>query len=67
MSERITLALKTPLTSRLEAECVAPDRLAGLSEHDIAALPVWMGRDAARLGDFFHVTGERSASVEHRI
>ena len=63
MSDTITLTLRSPLDSTLEAECVAPDRFATLAEREIADLPVWAGSRQARLGDFFDVRGERSASV----
>ena len=63
MSETITLTLRSPLDAPLEAESVAPDRLATLGEREIADLPVWSGARQARLGDFFDVRGERAASV----
>jgi formylmethanofuran dehydrogenase subunit C len=44
----------------LEAECVAPDRLATLTAAEVAALPVQRGNAAAALGDFFTVTGDPS-------
>jgi formylmethanofuran dehydrogenase subunit C len=63
MSDLVTLTLRSPLDSPLEAESIAPDRLATLSEREIAELPVWIGSRQARLGDFFDVRGERAASV----
>lgn len=42
----------------LEADAVAPDRLAALSLVDIAALTVHHGNTPARLGDFFTVAGD---------
>lgn len=47
----------------IEVECVRPDRFADLSSGDIAALPVWAGRERRQLGDYFEVRGERSARV----
>src|SRR5690242_1638744 len=44
----------------IEAECVAPDRLAGLSAAQVAAQPVQHGNAAAVLRDFFTVTGDPS-------
>jgi formylmethanofuran dehydrogenase subunit C len=63
VSDRITLSLRAPLDSRLEAECVSADRLAALSEREISGLPVWVGRQSARLGDFFDVRGDHSSRV----
>src|SRR4051794_5501171 len=45
-------------TIPLEVEGVAPDRLAGLSAAEVAALSVQYGNAAAALGDFFTVTGD---------
>jgi formylmethanofuran dehydrogenase subunit C len=41
----------------VEAPCVAPDRLAGMSTAAIARLPVQHGNATAVLGDFFAITG----------
>lgn len=54
------------LTSRysgsvpIEAPCVAPDRLAGLSPDQIAKLPVQHGNVSAQLGEFVTVDGDPS-------
>jgi formylmethanofuran dehydrogenase subunit C len=45
-------------TVPVEAPCVAPDRLAGLSVDAIARLPVQHGNTAATVGDFFTITGD---------
>ena len=50
----------------LEAECVAPDRLAALALADIAALPVLHGNARATLGDFFAISGD-PADAEVRV
>ena len=63
MSGVITLSPRTPLLEPIEAEGLAADRLAVLAEHEIASLPVWLGRRAARLGDFFRISGGRSSVV----
>ena len=42
----------------VEAHCVAPDRLTGLSAAAIARLPVQHGNAPAILGDFFTITGD---------
>jgi formylmethanofuran dehydrogenase subunit C len=63
MTQGIVLTLATAPTYPLIADCIAPDRFAALGEKAIAALPVLHGGRPARLGDFFKVTGERSATV----
>jgi formylmethanofuran dehydrogenase subunit C len=63
VSDVVTLTLRGPAAAPLDAGVVAPDRLAALSAREIASLPVWTGARTARLGDFFDVTGEHSASV----
>jgi len=59
-SDVVTLSLCAPLTEPLRVEGLTADRVAGLSEREIAALPVWSGAREAHVGDFFHVHGERS-------
>ncbi len=63
MSEVVTVSLRAPLTEPLQVESLTADRIAGLSEREIAALPVCLGAHKARLGDFFDVKGERSDRV----
>lgn len=53
---------ETP-TVPLEAEGLAPDRLAGMTRAEIQALPVWHGNQGARLGDFFAVSGSGADDV----
>ncbi len=53
----LTLTLKTPPEVPLEAEAIAPDRLAGLSEAEVARQKVLHGNRAAELGEFFDVAG----------
>src|SRR5688572_12680142 len=43
---------------------VTPDRCAGLSTQEIAALPVWQGATQGSVGDVFDVRGDRAARVE---
>jgi formylmethanofuran dehydrogenase subunit C len=59
----ITLTLQTLPTVPLEAEAITPDRLAGLSEAEVAALPVQHGNEKASLGDFFKVVGTTNGEV----
>jgi formylmethanofuran dehydrogenase subunit C len=63
MSAVVRLVLRTPVTERLEVDGVAADRFAELDERSIAALPVWIDRREARVGDFFDVQGGRSDRV----
>src|SRR5690242_19997317 len=63
MSDRITLTLREPLDRALDADAIAADRLAALSAQEIAALPLWDGRNAVALGDVFSVSGERAQTV----
>lgn len=63
MSRAITLSLREPLSQPLDVDGVTPDRCADLGEKDIASLPVWLGKQAACVGDMFHVRGERSSSM----
>src|SRR5712691_7199025 len=63
VSESVTLSLRATPEEPLEADSVAADRFAGLTEREIAALPVCLGSRAATLGDFFDVRGERSPRV----
>ena len=63
MSDTVTLSLRAPVDAALDVDGVTADRLAGLAEREIAALPAWLGARKAELGDFFSVRGERSARV----
>jgi formylmethanofuran dehydrogenase subunit C len=49
----VTLTLREQPDVPLEAEVLTPDRLVG----DIAALPLWHGKERTRLGEFFEVSG----------
>jgi formylmethanofuran dehydrogenase subunit C len=59
----VSLALRVPLDEALELEGILPERVASLSEQEIAALPVWLGGRERQLGDLFAVNGERSAHI----
>jgi formylmethanofuran dehydrogenase subunit C len=63
MSDRITLTLRSPLAHSLEADAIAPDRLASLSAQEISALQLWDGRYAVALGDLFTVAGDHSSNM----
>ncbi len=59
----IKLTLHTTPTVPLEVEVITPDKLAGLSEAEVAALPVQHGNQPASLGDFFQVAGTGNGDV----
>lgn len=61
MSDAVTLTLRAPLTKRLDLEGVLPERTAGLSGGEIAALTIGHGGERRALGDVFGVWGERAA------
>lgn len=63
MSDWVTLTARD-IDGPLALRGLDPARIAELSEHDIAALPVSRGSRQAALGDFFTVQGERSARVK---
>jgi len=63
VSDAVALTLATPPTHPLVADCIAADRFASLDARAIGQLPVTHGGRRAKLGDFFTVTGERSATV----
>jgi len=59
----VTLSFRKPGASRVDLSGVVPDRLAGLSEREIAALPVWVGSSRVQLGEMCTVKGEKSADL----
>ena len=59
----VELSLHTSPEAPLEAECIAPQHLAGLSEHGIENLEVMHGNRKARVGDFFKVSGSGSEEI----
>jgi formylmethanofuran dehydrogenase subunit C len=59
----IALHLKRQPTVPLEAEVLAPDALAELSNSEIRALTVYHGKRQLALGEFFDVEGERSDHI----
>ena len=63
MSDAVTLTLRQPPEHALLADGIAADRLAALTTRAITELPVLHGGRVAQLGEFFTVTGERSAAV----
>jgi len=60
----IKLTLKQQPNVPLEAENITPDGVAGLSNGDIRALHVHLGKRHCRLDEFFDVEGETSDAIE---
>jgi formylmethanofuran dehydrogenase subunit C len=63
VSDLVTLTLRAAPAEPLDVDGLTADRVSNLSEREIAALPAWVGAREARLGDFFDVSGERSARL----
>ncbi len=59
----LTLALRVAPQVPMEAEALTFDRVADLSESDIAALPLLHGNEKAAVGDFFKVSGRANGEV----
>ena len=57
MSDAIHLTLRVAPGDGIEIDDLSPDRCASMSESEIAALPLWIGGRAAKLGDAFDVRG----------
>jgi formylmethanofuran dehydrogenase subunit C len=60
MSEFVRLTLRTAVDQPIEIDGLTPDRMATLSNAEIAGLAVRAGSRRAAVGDFFTVQGERS-------
>jgi formylmethanofuran dehydrogenase subunit C len=63
---KTTLTLKEQPTVPLEAEVLSPDVIAGLSEAEVRAQPVYLGKRQYRLEEFFDVEGAGSDELEIR-
>jgi len=63
VSDVVTLTLRAPLTERIDADGLKPDRLASLSRAEMSAIELWHGRSRVPLGDLFDIDGERSSRV----
>lgn len=64
MSDSVTLTLRSPLQAPISMHAIRPQRLARLSEREIAATPVTSGRRTVPLGDLFTVAGERTSRIK---
>jgi formylmethanofuran dehydrogenase subunit C len=60
------LTLKDPPSVPLEAECLSPDVIASLAIHEVAALPVFLGKRKLRLDDCFTLEGPPGEDIEIR-
>lgn len=54
------LSLHTQPSVPLEADVISPGQLAGKTEAEVSALPVYHGKEQVPLGDFFTVSGQVS-------
>lgn len=63
MIDAVTLTLKARLDAPLDVESVTADGIAALGAREVAALPVFQGRQRAELGDFFDIRGERAMTL----
>lgn len=61
----VKLSLKKASRIPIEADDVNPDNLAGKTQEEIKAIPVWYGNSQFPLGEFFNVEVEGSDSVEN--
>jgi formylmethanofuran dehydrogenase subunit C len=59
----ISLVLRSAVAVPVEAENITPERFRGKRVSEIETLPVVQGNAAARLGDFFQVSGEDDGAV----
>jgi formylmethanofuran dehydrogenase subunit C len=60
---RITLSLRGTVAARIDLADMSPDHFAHLDERDIAAEPLRIGRQTARVGDIFDVRGGRADEI----
>jgi formylmethanofuran dehydrogenase subunit C len=60
--ETVTLTIKSQPGLFLEADSITPDAFAGKKAEEIVDLPVYVGREQFRLGDFFEVSGRAGAT-----
>ena len=59
----LNLNLHTSPDVPLEADAISPDKVVGLNESKVAALPVHHGNQKASIGDFFRVAGSGDGNV----
>ncbi len=60
----LNLSLHTAPEVPMEAEVVTPDRLQGLTEAEVAALPIHHGNENVAVGDFFTVSGKCEGEIK---
>jgi len=61
---RTILRLRKDTTLPVEAGVISPDRFVGLSQTEVAALPVLLGRRQRTLGDLFEVEGDGATEIQ---
>lgn len=60
---RLILRLKHAPSLRLDVSALTPDTLAERSASEVAALPLWQGKECLTVGDLFEVRADTSASA----
>ena len=60
--ETVTLTITNQPELFLEADCISPDVFAGKTTEEIVDLPVYIGREQHRLGEFFEISGRAGAT-----
>ncbi len=60
----VVATLKEELETPLEVEALTPDVISRSTRAEILDLPAFLGNRQRRVGDFFEVEGEKSASLE---
>ncbi len=60
---KVVLRLKESTAIPVEADSISPDRFVGLSQGEIAALPLYYGRRKLTIGDLFAVEGEGAEEI----
>jgi formylmethanofuran dehydrogenase subunit C len=63
VTEVVTLTMRDGIAESADVDGITPDRVSSLAEHEIAALPVRIGRREAQVGDIFTVRGGRAARM----
>lgn len=60
----LRLRLQVSTAIPVEADSIAPDRVAGVSRDQVRALPLYHGNKKKTLGEFFEVEGDGAETIE---
>ena len=61
--QTVTITMKNLPVLYLEAEVISPDKFAGRTNAQIAALPVFEGNTTRKLGEYFEVAGQSGTTA----